>query len=215
MNHAVHRRNRVDPWGELQSVPARGGLMGNRGILHVGQHIVRPWDKKAWVACVLDATFQKRSPFSPNSYSELFFLDEATAFSGGHRPCRTCQRQRHDQFNIAWTAANVATASQAQLPITEIDKALHAERTLPDRSKRTYSSALADLPLGTFFEYLGQARLVWPTGPLVWSFQGYTRGGAIAPETEVSVLTPRSIVQLYRGGFRPRAHPSADAPDFP
>jgi hypothetical protein len=209
------RQNRVDPWGALRAVPARGGMMGNRGILHVGQYIVRPWANKAWMTCVLDATFQKRRPFSANTYSELFFLDEATAFAAGHRPCRTCQRQRHDHFNKAWTAANAAAASRPQLPIADIDKALHAERTRPDRSKRTFIATLSELPPGTFFEHLGQARLVWPTGLLVWSFQGYTQGGALAPNTEVKVLTPRSIVQLYRAGFRPRVHPSADAPDVP
>lgn len=205
-------QNRVDPWGQLLPVRARGSRMGNRGILHVGQDIVRPWATRAWVTCVLDATFQKRKPFSPNTYSELFFLDEATAFAAGHRPCRVCQRQRHDQFNTGWTAANAASASRTRLPIAEIDQALHAQRTRPDKGKRTYTAALPDLPNGTFFEHAGQARLVWLTGPLVWSFNGYTKGDPVAPNAQVEVLTPRSIVQLFRAGFRPHVHASADAP---
>ena len=212
MSGVPHRRNRVDPWGELQAVPARGGLMGNRGILHVDQDIVRRWANKTWVTCVLDAKFQKRTPFSPGTYSELFFLDEATAFSAGHRPCRTCQRQPHDLFNREWTAANAPGAPQARLPIGVIDKALHAERTRPDRGKRTYMAPLSDLPLGTLFEHQGQARLVWHTGALVWSFDGYSEGGTLPVGTEVQVLTPPSIVQLFRAGFRPQVHPSAYTP---
>lgn len=212
MNGTTHRRNRVDPWGELQAVPSRGGLMGNRGILHEGQTVVRRWVGKAWVTCVLDATFQRRSPFSPGTYTELFFLDEATALAAGHRPCRTCQRQRHDDFNTAWTAANAATATGKRLPITAIDKVLHAERTLPDRRKRTYTAPLSALPPGAIFEHGGQAHLVWSTGVLAWSFHGYAKGGALAPSTEVQVLTPSSIVQAFRAGFRPRVHASADAP---
>lgn len=188
--------------------------MGNRGILHVGDEIVRPWASKAWVTCVLDATFQKRSPFSPGTYSELFFLDEATAFAAGHRPCRVCQRQRHDAFNNAWTAANTAGSAPARLPIKAIDKGLHAERVRPDKTKQTYLAAVADLPVGTFFALAGQARLVWAGGPLTWSFHGYTRGDTVAPETQVEVLTPRSIVQLFRAGFRPEVHESAGAPDI-
>lgn len=207
-------QNRVDPWGRLQPVRARGTVMGNRGILHVDQDIKRAWATKAWVTCVLNETFQKRKPFSPGTYSELFFLDEATALAAGHRPCRVCQRQRHDLFNTAWTAANGASPSRSRLPITDIDKALHAERTRPDKGKRTYTAAVSDLPPGTFFEHAGQARMVWPTGLLVWSFTGYKRGEAVGPDAQIEVLTPRSIVQLYRAGFVPRVHASADAPDL-
>ncbi len=202
-------QNRVDPWGRLRQVRARGCLMGNRGILHEGQDIVRPWAATAWVTCVLDATFQKRSPFSPNTYSELFFLDEATAFAAGHRPCRVCQRQRHDEFNTAWTRSNADEPMRTRLPIADIDRALHAERTRPDKGKQTYTAAVAELPPGSFFEHAGVARLVWGTGPLVWSFTGYTQGDPLPPDTQVEVLTPRSIVQLFRGGFQPCVHESA------
>lgn len=208
-------QNRVDPWGQLHAVPARGNLMGNRGVLHEGQTIVRPWKSQAWVTCVLDATFQKRSPFSPGTYSELFFLDEATSFAAGHRPCRVCQRQRHDAFNGAWTSANKPSEPGARLPIAEIDKALHKERARPDRTKRTCRATVSELPPGTFFEHAGQARLVWTTGHLVWSFQGYTRAEPIDPGVEVEVLTPRSIVQLFASGFRPCVHASANVPKEP
>jgi hypothetical protein len=214
MSAGTRRRNRVDPAGELHATAARGTLMGNRGILHEGQDIVRPWATKAWVTCVLDATFQKRTPFSPGTYSELFLLDEATAFAAGHRPCRTCQRQRHDHFNIAWTAANRPGAGVSRLPIADIDKALHAERTLPSRGKRSFTAKVSDLPDGTIFLHGGQPSMVWRKAVHAWSFDGYTRGSALPPGALVEVLTPASIVQLFRAGFRPRVHPSADATDL-
>ena len=96
-------QNRVDPWGRLVSVAARGTLIGNRGILHDGGgRIVRPWKGKAWIACALQWKDWQRRPFKPGTWTELFFLDEATAFSAGHRPCKLCRRARHLEFKQAW-----------------------------------------------------------------------------------------------------------------
>jgi hypothetical protein len=216
-----HHQNRVDPWGALHAVPDRGDLMGNRGILHVGQHVVRPWAHKAWVSCVLNAPFQKRKPFSPSTYSELFFLDEATALAAGHRPCRTCQRDRHDLFNTLWTQANPAQtgagqgtgAERGRVPISTIDNALHAERIGPGKTKRTTDSTIASLPPGSLFAHAGQAWLVWPTGLRPWSFGGYQAAQALPADTTVQVLTPASIVRTLRAGFVPCVHPSATQPD--
>jgi hypothetical protein len=212
----AHRRNRVDPWGALHAVPNRGSLMGNRGILHLGQHVVRPWAHKAWVTCVLDAQFQKRKPFSPNTYSELFFLDEATALAAGHRPCRTCQRVRHDLFNTLWTRANAdragAGAGRSRVPIATIDDTLHAERIGPGKTKRTTDATIADLPAGSLFAYGGRAWLVWHDGLRPWSFSGYEAAVALPPRTTVQVLTPLSIVHTLRAGYQPLVHPSATQP---
>ncbi len=92
-------QNRVDPWGYLRATSARGSLMGNRGILHNQEkRIVRPWAHKAWIACLLSYGSVRRAVFAPGNYSELFFLDEATALSAGHRPCGQCQRERYRLF---------------------------------------------------------------------------------------------------------------------
>ena len=225
-----HRQNRVDPWGALQAVPQRGTRMGNRGILHLGQHVVRPWAHKAWVHCVLDASFQKRKPFSPNTYSELFFLDEATALAAGHRPCRTCQRERHVQFNTLWTQANLGTAAggagRRSAPVATIDEALHAERIGPGKTKRTTDAVLASLPPGAMVAHAGRAWLVAGDGVgngpgsgagqgacLPWSFSGYGPAERLPPSTPVQVLTPASIVHTLRAGYQPQLHPSATQPD--
>ena len=83
----MHRQNRVDPQGALVAVAARGTLMGNRGCLHDdGGHIVRQSARDAWVTCLLSFKDRQRQIMQPGHYTELFFLDEATALAAGHRP---------------------------------------------------------------------------------------------------------------------------------
>ena len=191
---------------------------------------MRPWAHKAWVHCVLDAQFQKRKPFSLSSYSELFFLDEATALAAGRRPCRTCQRARHDLFNTLWTQANAgepgagqgAGAGRSRVPISTIDNTLHAERIGPGKTKRTTDAVLASLPAGAMVAHAGRAWLVVDDGLgsrpgqgacLPWSFDGYGPAERLPPDTPVQVLTPASIVHTLRAGYQPQLHPSATQPD--
>jgi hypothetical protein len=204
-------QNRIDPWGRLNAVPDRGALMGNRGILHDDQkRIVRPWVHKAWVTCLLSfKDIRREEVFTPGNYSELFFLDEATAFAAGHRPCFYCQRERGLQFRAEWLAANVAAALHADCKMPAMDAQLHAERTAGRGLKQTYPEVLAALPVGTLFEHAGSAWLLAPDGCRPWSFGGYGDAAALPDTTEVAVLTPRSIVAAFRHGFTPHIHPSA------
>lgn len=185
--------------------------MGNRGILHDdGNKIIKPWAHKAWVTCLLDFKGIKRPrPFSPGTYSELFFLDEATAFAAGHRPCASCQRARHLQFKDAWIRANVSEELYASTLIPDIDKVLHAERTAPGGRKRTFDAPLGELPLGTIFEHESAAYLLTGAGYLPWSFGGYGAPKNIDQVTVVKVLTPQSVVRAFVAGFTPAIHPSA------
>jgi hypothetical protein len=88
-------QNRVDPFGNLIRTPARGTIMGNRGgVLHANREIIRPYKSRRWITCVLNFKDRHRIVMSERRYTELFFLDEATAFSAGHRPCAECRRDR-------------------------------------------------------------------------------------------------------------------------
>jgi len=139
--------------------------MGNRGILH-DEHdkIVRQWATTAWLTCVLSFDrLTPRKPFSTGTYSELFFLDEATAMAAGHRPCRYCQRERFDAFKAGWLSANPSPSLQL---ISEIDRIVHTERVTPDRKKRTFEAVLCTLPVGTFIEHEGKAHLIHESGLL-------------------------------------------------
>lgn len=204
-------QNRVDPSGQLHAQSHRGTLMGNRGILHDDtRQIRRQWAHKAWVTCTLAYADIRRSVFSPNNYSELFFLDEVTAFAAGHRPCNTCQRARHAAFRQAWLDANMAERSDGHVAISVIDAQLHRERAIRGGGKSTFNARLGQLPRGTMFEYEGAVCLVWTDGLLRWSFSGYSLHPALPPDRNVRVLTPASIVRMFASGFVPRVHPSAD-----
>lgn len=202
-------QNRVDPRGRLHAVPMRGALMGNRGILHdESRRIVRPWAGKAWISCVLQYKEAHREVFSKGTWSELFFLDEATAFSAGHRPCAYCRRERFAQFKTAWLAANPTRVRSDDPSVKEIDRVLHAERAVRGGGKPTFAAALNALPSGTFFELDNAMHLVWQGRTHCWSFGGYSRSDLPFGSQQVRVLTPASIVRMFEQGFVPQVHAS-------
>lgn len=184
--------------------------MGNRGILHdANNQIVRPWAHRSWVTCLLEYGNLKRpKPFSPGNYSELFFLDEATAFAAGHRPCNFCQRTRSRAFKSAWLEANVPIEQHESFAMSALDAHLHAERVGPGRSKGTYRALFSDLPDGAMFQVEGLAYLAVGGVGHQWSFQGYSDTRVFPADLEVSALTPRSVVAAFSKGFRPRWHPT-------
>lgn len=204
-------QNRVDPWGRLHAVEARGFLMGNRGTLHDAQrHVVRSSQRSAWVTCTVEFGGRRREVFGQSTYSELFFLDETTAFSAGHRPCAACRRDRYAEFKAAWLSANSAHFSLASESMTDIDKLLHQERNDRRGAKTTFQAALTSLPLGAFVDINNEALLVSRNGLMRWSFAGYSRLQVQpSPATQVRVLTPESVTRVFAAGFRPLLHQSA------
>jgi hypothetical protein len=85
---SCYMQNRVDPFGNIIETKARGSFMGNRGVIHNEQkQITHAFKHKAWITCVLDFKGRKRTVMTVDRWTELFFLDEATAFAAGHRPC--------------------------------------------------------------------------------------------------------------------------------
>src|SRR5271166_446073 len=145
------RRNRVTPFGDILATPDRGTFMGNRGVLHDDEgRIQRAWQLKRWIVCVLAFRGRMRQVMTPGRYTELFFLDEATALAAGHRPCAECRHARFLAFCNAWGTANPGACMSARPAATVIDDRLHAERLAPDRSKRFFMGNLDELPDGVF-----------------------------------------------------------------
>src|ERR1017187_1163909 len=143
-------QNRVDPFGTLLRTRARGTMMGNRGgVLHNGdREIVRPYKSRRWITCRLEFKGWHRIVMSERRYTELFFLDEATAFAAGHRPCAECRRERFNAFKEAWRRAK----GLSSLPFAdEMDLELHPAR-IDRRQKVTWQGALESLPDGCFVE---------------------------------------------------------------
>jgi hypothetical protein len=210
------RRNRVTPFGEIVAIPERGTMMGNRGILHDAEgRIRRPWQVKRWLICVLEFRGRYRTVMTPNRYTELFFLDEATALAAGHRPCAECRHRRYLAFRDAWDFGNSSLVGSAAVMADGLDGRLHAERVGPDRSKRTHRANIDHLPDGVFLTlegHDGDAWLIRGDAILAWSSAGYRERRRRPKGEVVSVLTPASTVNAIRSGFLPGIHPSGLLP---
>jgi len=209
------RQNRVTPFGDLTAVPERGTFMGNRGILHDERgRIRRAWQVKRWLVCVTEFRGRKRTVMTPNRYTELFFLDEATALAAGHRPCAECRHARYIAFRKAWAKGRGDGDDSPKPSADEMDNVLHSERVGQDRSKGFFSSALDHLPDGVLVAQLDlpeQAWLVLGDSLWRWSPAGYCDRMIRSKKTWVKVLTPKSTVAAIKAGYTPELHPSARA----
>ena len=92
----------------------------------------------------------------PGRFTELFFLDEATAFAAGHRPCALCRREDYVRFVEIWRELH-----PGQIGADAIDAQLHTERVDPQtRGQRHHEAPLDELPDGTFVLRKGAPWLV-------------------------------------------------------
>jgi hypothetical protein len=197
-------QNRVDPKGNIIATSARGAWLGNRGQLHGrGKTILRPFKHQAWIICLLQFKGRRREVMSPNLWTELFFMDEATAFAAGHRPCLECRRDDANRFKAAWLKGNPQYGFGSKVAIAKIDTVIHAERIAKDGSKITFDAAAADLPDGVFIELAGEPFLVAGTKAYLWTPFGYGESKAL-PGGVVTVLTPKSVVEAFRVGYIPQ-----------
>src|SRR5215471_2403271 len=156
-------QNRVTPFSELVAHPARGLLYGNRGCLHDGHgRIRRRSGTRRWIACQLEFKDWQRGPkLQPGKFTELFFLDEVTAFAAGHRPCALCRRRDAEFF------ARLFSGKKERASAGAMDRTLHAER-LNGKAKRTHRRNIDGLPDGAMvaldedvFAIRGSRLLCW------------------------------------------------------
>jgi len=191
----VPLQNRVTPLGDLIADPARGLVYGNRGCLHdTAGRIRRRWATRRWIACRLEFKDWHRSPLmQPGKFTELFFLDEATAFAAGHRPCALCRRKDYNHF------LELVDASGADA----IDLRLHEERL------QRFHQAPARLPDGAFVLDGDEPCLVRGDALLPWTPAGY---GPPRKQKRAALITPPSLVEVLRSGWAgavPLMHPTA------
>ena len=200
-------QNRVTPLGDIVAIPERGMFTGNRGILHDAATrtlLPRRWTSRAWLICTLDYRGVRRAIMAPGSWTELFFLDEATALAAGHRPCFLCRRAAALAFQ-----ARFPTDGRTAVPRAgDIDRVLHGER-LDGRRKRLHPlpAPAADLPDGTMVLQGGAPHLILKGLAYPWSAGGY--GVATAPRADARLLTPPATVVALTAGYQPRLHASA------
>jgi hypothetical protein len=138
------------------------------------------------------------------SWTELFFLDEATAFAAGHRPCFFCRREDANRFRTAWAAGNGVAATCAR----DIDAVLHRER-LDGRVKRLHPLPLPlqQLPDGAMLQAAGESFVIVQGRALQWSPAGYRATESLSQDA--LLLTPPSTLRAMSAGYRPVLHPSA------
>ena len=181
--------------------------MGNRGCLHDSDQKIRYSTKRdAWVTCLLSFKERKRELMQPGQYTELFFLDEATALAAGHRPCAECRRDRYKQFLAAWPTQGEGTRA------ADIDKVLKRERA---EGISVAATTLSTLPDGVMVKELMTSRyyLLHGQHAFPWTFGGYkypVDKGEL--QSEFLVLTPPSIVATLQNGYRAEIHPSIEKP---
>jgi len=199
-------QNRVTPSGDIIATPHRGMFTGNRGIIHdpATRTLTRRWASKAWLTCVCEFRGRRREVMGGRSWTELFFLDEATALAAGHRPCFFCRRADANRFRAAWESGNRVKNVLAP----EIDAVLHRER-LAGGKKRLHPlpSPLQQLPDGAMVQAGGESFLIAQGKPLTWSPAGYRE-----PQNalrDALLLTPPSTLRALSAGYQPVLHPSA------
>jgi hypothetical protein len=200
--------NGVDPTGAIQQLCPSAAWLGNRGELHDAEtHIVRGWKIKAWVTCQLSYKGWNRKPLMQRGrYTELFFLDEATALSAGHRPCGMCRKPQYDSFKAHWLAAN---GRQADLRVAEMDKLLPAARTSRGAAG-DWLRSLHTLPSGVFVQFNGKPHLWNARKLLEWTAIGYKTPVSLAESAPaLQLLTPPSVVNAISAGYTVQMHPSA------
>ncbi len=186
--------------------------MGNRGgCLHRPDKSLgrRRWVSRQWICCELAFRGRHRQVMAPGRYTELFFLDEATALAAGHRPCFECRRADALAFATLWAEAE-GRAGRADA--AHMDTVLHGERLGPGGSKRTHRLRLGKLPAGTIVRVEDRPHLIAGGDLLTWTPDGYLAGAHLGPDRAVDVLTPPRIVELLRLGLRPRLHQTALTP---
>jgi hypothetical protein len=201
-------QNRVNPFSVITAVSERGGWTGNRGVIHNNsKEIVRHYAVKYWITCVLNYKGKRREVMSPNRWTELFFLDEATAFSAGHRPCGFCRYADFKKFKTLWLEANGFRYGLAEnTKIDIIDGYIHRERLDDNGNQKTFNAVLETLPSGTFiaFDVLSNPYLWYNHKLFEWSFKGYIELHSFQKNQEVLVLTPLSYVNVFRAGYIPQ-----------
>ena len=199
--------SRVSPFGELFASPARGTLMGNRGgRIHDSNRKLgsRRWSSRQWICCVLDFNGRHRKVWG-DSYTELFFLDEVTAFAAGHRPCFECRRKDAEHFSALFSGKEKRASAPA------MDLVLHAER-LDGKEKRLHRRDIDELPDGAMIARDGEAFAVRGKHLMRWTPTGYSESKSRPRGIQADVLTPPSILKVLAAGYAPRWHPStADA----
>ncbi len=197
-------QNRVDPFGAIHAAPQRGLFMGNRGgRIHdpaTKTLLKRRYASKRWIIC--ECTYKDwHRKVMGEGYTELFFMDEVTAFAAGHRPCAFCRRDAFRHYRQCCEMGGTLSKT-----VDELDAQLHSERL----AQKPLINFLHALPDGTMIAMAGLPYALRQRQLLPWSFAGYGKAVAITPGLQnCRLLTPPISVQALENGYAAQWHSSA------
>lgn len=210
-------QNRVDPFGAIHAVAARGLFTGNRGVFHdpaTKALLRRRWSTKAWIVCDLvhpkgttREAMGRNAPGGGAGWTELFFLDEVTALAAGHRPCFYCRRAAAKDFAAAFARGQGCGTRSA----AAIDCILHRQRLASGGSPPILTAAeVRGLPDGAMVAYGPNAFAVNGGKLLPWASTGYgaARASCRGLPPEATLITPPVTVAALANGYRPVWHAS-------
>ena len=211
------RRNRVDPWGDLHAVHARGLFTGNRGcVVDDAENVVRHHGSSLWIICMTEFRGWRVALARPRRWTPLFFLDDAVGLAAGHRPCATCRRADYDSYRDA--VESDPSAERNHCCACELNDRLKAERhrrgrgltRAPDRI--VWASSFDELPNGAVvLDAEGSARLVFDDRLLRFTFDGWTDPVTRPTGRVATVLTPPTSVAALANGYRAQLRESTFA----
>ncbi len=200
-------QNRVDPFALIHAVSDRGMFMGNRGgCFHIKDQRLTSthWKTRQWITCVTQHKDWHREMMQPNLYTELFFLDEATALAAGHRPCYLCRHKDAVRFRAALVRSGTFGPSPRA---SEISDAITGEiQAVLNLKTARQPAETASLPDGAMFTTGAAAYLKWQGFAHKWDFSGYAAPTDL-PAHAVR-LTPTATCAALAHGYRPAIHPS-------
>jgi hypothetical protein len=202
----VPRQNRVTPLGDIVAIELRGAWLGNRGVLHEGERVVRFHRSQLWIVCALRHKDWRLPQWQPGHFTVLFFHDEAVALAAGHRPCALCRRPAYEGYRQALAAgAGIPVPGAAAL-----DRRLHGERIVRGTHRRRFHAApWRNLPDGAFVLHQGEPALVLGEALVPWTVDGYGPPLTRPRTGTAELVTPPSSVAALRAGYRPQVDAGA------
>jgi hypothetical protein len=145
----------------------------------------------------------------PGRFTELFFLDEATAFAAGHRPCALCRREDYVRLQTIWRDLHPKLEAGADA----IDARLHTERfDTSTRRQRHHRASIDELPDGAFVLKESKPWVIVGADLRRWTPAGYVDRAPRPATGSARVITPPSLVAVLRSEWQPLVpvlHPTA------
>ena len=203
-------QNRVTPMGDIIADAARGTLMGNRGILHNASRQLGAarWRHRSWICCRLSFKNRRRQVMAPGRYTELFFLDEATALAAGHRPCCECRRvSSRFSGGVApgcWNAGRLRRRHRPRSARSAGGSPHAPPDPVRDAARRSARWRLRPASRRSVAPVPGPGRR-----PAAVATGGLWRARPRPSGTGCVVLTPRPTLAVLRAGYAPSLHSTA------